>query len=175
VLSRRWSEDTKVGRHPGGRRGADLAIVRDTLGACLNCDDQPLSARPAGEVQRRLPRALKVDRSTGGWDVLGLTIPLDNLKPDNPIIRNVGFASGRLPSVPANRVLIKNCSIVGVDYGTEMDGPPALRARLTEVFSWCTERRLKPHISRRLPLDDAGAALRLLAARAAHGKIALEM
>jgi NADPH2:quinone reductase len=87
----------------------------------------------------------------------------------------VGFAGGRIPSVPANRILIKNCSIVGVDYGTEMDGPPALRARLTEVFSWFAQGRLKPHISARLSLNEAGAALRLLAARAAHGKIALEM
>jgi NADPH:quinone reductase len=87
----------------------------------------------------------------------------------------VGFAGGRIPSVPANRILIKNCSIVGVDYGTEMDGPPALRTRLTEVFSWYAQGRLKPHISARLPLNEAGAALRLLAARAAHGKIALEM
>jgi NADPH2:quinone reductase len=87
----------------------------------------------------------------------------------------VGFAGGRIPSVPANRILIRNCSIVGVDFGTEMDGRPWLRERLVELFSWFVQGRLKPHISARLPLNEAGAALRLLAARAAHGKIALEM
>jgi NADPH2:quinone reductase len=62
-----------------------------------------------------------------------------------------------------------------VDYGTEMDGPPALRARLTEVLSWFAQGRLKPHISARLPLNEAGSALRQLADRAAYGKIALAM
>lgn len=87
----------------------------------------------------------------------------------------VGFASGRIPSVPANLILIKNCSIVGVDFGIEMDGRPALRERLSELFSWHAQGRLKPHISARLPLEEAGTALRRLADRATEGKIALEM
>jgi NADPH2:quinone reductase len=87
----------------------------------------------------------------------------------------VGFASGRIPSVPTNLVLIKNCSIVGVDFGIEMDGGPALRERLSEIFSWFLEGRFKPHISMRLPLEEAGAALRRLADRATQGRIALEM
>ncbi len=87
----------------------------------------------------------------------------------------VGFASGRIPSVPANRILIKNCSIVGVDFGIEMDGHPALRERLSELVSWYVQGRLEPHISARLPLEEAGTALRRLSDRATEGKIALEM
>jgi len=87
----------------------------------------------------------------------------------------VGFTSGRIPSVPANLILIKNCSIIGVDFGIEMDGRPGLRERLAELFSWFAQGRLKPHISARLPLNEAGAALRELADRAARGKIALAM
>jgi NADPH2:quinone reductase len=87
----------------------------------------------------------------------------------------VGFAGGRIPSVPTDLVLIKNCSIVGVDFGIEMDAGPALRERPAEIFSWFLEGRLKPHIPMRLPLEEAGAALRRLANRATQGRIALEM
>jgi hypothetical protein len=49
-------------RHSHGthalRRGADLATVRDTLGHASIATTSPLSARPAGEVQWRLPRTL---------------------------------------------------------------------------------------------------------------------
>jgi hypothetical protein len=54
--SRRTSCATRMARTPcaGGRSG-DRARH---LGACVDRNDQPLSARPAREVQRRLPRAL---------------------------------------------------------------------------------------------------------------------
>jgi NADPH:quinone reductase len=87
----------------------------------------------------------------------------------------VGFASGRIPSVPTNLILIKNCSIIGVDFGIEMDGCWPLGERLTELFSWYVQGRLKPYIFARLPLEEAGSALRRLADRTAEGKIALEM
>ena len=86
----------------------------------------------------------------------------------------VGFASGDIPKVAVNLALLKGCAIVGVFWG-------AFRLRETEednrnfdrLFAWYEEERLKPHISRRYPLEQAAAALDALKRREVVGKVVL--
>lgn len=88
----------------------------------------------------------------------------------------VGFASGRIPAAPANLVLLKNFSLIGVDWGAETDRDPASTCRdLSELFSWAAQGRLKPHVSAIFELEQAGAALRRVMDRRATGKVALRM
>lgn len=88
----------------------------------------------------------------------------------------VGFASGRIPAAPANLVLLKNFSLVGVDLGAESDRDPSSTGRdLAELFSWAAQGRLKPHVSATFELEQAGAALREVVDRRATGKLALRM
>ncbi len=42
----------------------------------------------------------------------------------------IGFASGRIPEMPANRALLKNCSAVGVFWGAYSQRNPAVLQRL---------------------------------------------
>lgn len=86
----------------------------------------------------------------------------------------VGFASGEIPRMPLNLVLLKNCAVTGVFYGefTRRE-PEANHAMLTRLFAWVAAGRLRPVLSLSLPLERAAEALDSLAARRATGKLVL--
>jgi NADPH:quinone reductase len=86
----------------------------------------------------------------------------------------IGFASGRIPTAPANLVLVKNYSVVGVVFGAHIEKfPDSVRPRIKELLRWYTDGSLKPHISRTIPLDQAAVALNEIAERNVRGKIVL--
>jgi NADPH2:quinone reductase len=87
----------------------------------------------------------------------------------------VGFADGAIPQIPANLLLIKGTSAVGVFWGEfARREPQANQAMLMELFGWLAQGRLKPHVSRRYRLADAPRALEALLARTAVGKLVVE-
>ena len=86
----------------------------------------------------------------------------------------VGFAGGAIPSVRANLVLLKGCQVVGVFWGAFVRrDPEANRANFDQLFAWFEAGRLRPLVSRTLPLERASEALRLLQRREVVGKIVL--
>jgi NADPH2:quinone reductase len=86
----------------------------------------------------------------------------------------VGFASGDIPKIPLNLVLLKGCSIVGVFWGEFQRREPD---RFTEIIGqlgrWYQSGKLKPYVSETLPLDRAAEALTLMGARKVTGKLVL--
>jgi len=88
----------------------------------------------------------------------------------------IGFASGRIQSVPANLILVKNISITGVVWGAQSERDPALVSRhLAELLRWWEAGRLKPLVSKTFPLAEAGAAMQALLSRRHSGRIVLEV
>ena len=86
----------------------------------------------------------------------------------------IGFASGTIPKVPANLPLLKGCAVVGVFWGEfRLRDVAADNANFDQLFVWYAEGKLRPLISHQLPLEEAPAALKMLAAREAKGKIIL--
>jgi NADPH2:quinone reductase len=86
----------------------------------------------------------------------------------------VGFADGTIPQIPANLLLIKGASAVGVFWGDfARREPQANQTMLAELFSWLVQGRLKPHISHRYPLAETPRALEALLARRAVGKLVI--
>jgi NADPH2:quinone reductase len=86
----------------------------------------------------------------------------------------VGFASGAIPSIPANLVLLKSCQLVGVFWGAFAAREPARnRAHLDRVFGWMAAGQLRPHVDAVLPFAEAASALERLARREVRGKLAL--
>ena len=86
----------------------------------------------------------------------------------------VGFASGAIPKLPANLVLLKSCQIVGVFWGAFAARDPAKnRAHAERVLGWLAEGKVRPHLDAVLPFDRAGEALEKLARREVKGKIVL--
>src|SRR5262249_20932452 len=86
----------------------------------------------------------------------------------------VGFAAGDIPKLPLNLVLLKSCDVRGVFWGawTERD-PQGNRANIADLVRWCAEGKLSVHVHATYPLEQAAAALRLLADRKAMGKVIL--
>ena len=87
----------------------------------------------------------------------------------------IGFAGGRIQSVPANLILVKNISIVGVVWGAQGERDPALVSRyLADLFGWWEGGRLRPVVSKIFPLAEAGTAMQALLSRRYPGRIVLE-
>jgi NADPH2:quinone reductase len=88
----------------------------------------------------------------------------------------IGFAGGRIQQVPANLVLVKNISVIGVVWGAQAERDPVLVSRnLAELLDWWELGRLQPHVARTFPLAEAGTAMNALLSRDYAGKIVLEI
>ncbi len=86
----------------------------------------------------------------------------------------IGFASGSTPQIPANLLLVKNCSAIGLYWGSyRRQAPQLVSESFRALFSWFEEGKLKPLVSQQFPLDRAAEALTLLANRRATGKLVL--
>jgi NADPH2:quinone reductase len=86
----------------------------------------------------------------------------------------IGFASGEIPKIPLNLVLLKGCQIVGVFWGSfAMRDPARNRAHAETIFRWVAEQKLRPAIDATLPFTQAGEALARLERRAVKGKLVL--
>lgn len=84
----------------------------------------------------------------------------------------IGFASGQLPDIRPNHMLVKNITLIGLNWGGYLDfNAEVLRSSLSDLMRWFNEGRLTPSISHSLPLDQAAEALALLRDRKAMGKI----
>jgi NADPH:quinone reductase len=86
----------------------------------------------------------------------------------------VGFASGRIPSIAANRVLLKNISVVGVYWGGHVKmHPEYMAAAQRELSALWLQKKISPEVSNRWPLAELPAAMRALAERKVLGKAVL--
>jgi NADPH2:quinone reductase len=86
----------------------------------------------------------------------------------------VGFASGDIPTVPLNQVLLRNRSIIGIDWGIwAMTHPAEQRALLDDLLDMVAAGTLDPVRPAEYPLEDVAGALEDLLGRRAVGKIAL--
>jgi NADPH2:quinone reductase len=86
----------------------------------------------------------------------------------------IGFASGEIPKIPLNLVLLKGCQIVGVFWGMFMMREPAANhAHADQLFAWIADGKLRPAIDAVLPFASAGDALGRLARREVKGKLVL--
>jgi len=86
----------------------------------------------------------------------------------------IGFASGEVPQIPANHLLVKNLSILGVYWGGYMKfRPEVITDSLKTMLGWYEQGKLKPHISHVLPLEQAAEGLELLRSRQSTGKVVI--
>ncbi|KIU45360.1 MULTISPECIES: NADPH:quinone oxidoreductase family protein [Bradyrhizobium] len=159
----------------GGAR--KVAVVKD-YGA-----DHAIDYRDGGFRDRVLDitggRGVDVVFDPVGGDVfdesLRCVAPLGRLLP-------IGFASGRIPEIPANLVLVKNLTVIGLYWGFYMawgksKADAALRARVgvlfDELFSLFEAGKLRAPVDRSLPLAQFADALRRVEGREVIGKIVL--
>src|SRR5215218_9718332 len=86
----------------------------------------------------------------------------------------VGFTSGRIPEAPANHLLVKNYSVVGLHWGLYRKHDPAVFGMVHEELTRLYEDgHIDPLVSQTLPLTEAPQALKALADRNTVGKVVL--
>ena len=87
----------------------------------------------------------------------------------------IGFASGGVPSYPANHVLVKNYSVVGLHWGAyaQHGGRPVIEAAHADLLRLYREGSILPPVSEVVDLDGIPAALAALEARQVSGRLVL--
>jgi NADPH2:quinone reductase len=86
----------------------------------------------------------------------------------------VGFTSGRIPDAPANHLLVKNYSVVGLHWGLYRKYEPSVFTETHERLVELVEQgKVDPLVGEVLPLDQAPQALLRLASRDTVGKVVL--
>jgi len=150
-------------------RGADKLRAAEAAGAhiCLDSDTTDLR------------QAL---RDLGGADVIYdaigepmATPALRALRPEGRFLA-IGFAGGQVPQIPANILLVKNLTVIGLYWGGYLNfAPHALTGSLRTLFDWFDKGRIAPHISHTLPLDRVSEGFDLLRTRKSTGKIVITL
>lgn len=88
---------------------------------------------------------------------------------------SVGFASGGIPRIPLNLVLLKGLSVRGFEYaGFTANRPSEAKANLDELFDLYRQGKVSPHISARFPPDRSAQALAAVAGRRSTGKVVVD-
>ncbi len=160
----------EIGKLMGARviasaRGADKLAIAKAAGADHLIDAETDDLRAAC-------------RALGGVDVVydpvggaQFTAAFRACRPEARIL-SIGFASGEVPQIPANHLLVKNISVMGLYWGGYLAfRPEVVTGSLATLLDWHRDGRIAPHVSHTFPLDQAADALALLQARKSTGKV----
>lgn len=118
------------------------------------------------------------------FDPVGGDVFDESLRCVAPLARLIpmGFASGRSPEIPANIVLVKNLTVIGLYWGfymawgkTKADPPlrTSVRKMFGELFDLYEFGKLRAPVDRSIPLSQFAEGLRRVQNREAIGKIVL--
>lgn len=154
-----------------GARVVAAASSAEKLAHCRGAD--VLVDYGDGDLRGRLKAAVP-----GGLDVVldpvGGTLSepaLRALRPGGRFV-TLGYASGTIPSIPLNLVLLKQISVLGFDLRAFSAGDPkAAEHARRDLLQLLADGRLHPVVSRTFPLAQAVDALRHVADRQAIGKV----
>jgi NADPH2:quinone reductase len=88
----------------------------------------------------------------------------------------IGFASGIIPSVRVNRLLLRNIDLIGVAWGPTVRAEPGFAAKQwAELMALHAGGHIAPVLGSSYDLADAAQALRELEAGRATGKLTLRV
>lgn len=147
-------------------RGEDKLAVAKAAGADHLID--------ASEDLRE--RVLELGGADVVYDAIGGDVFKAAFRATNPEGRllPIGFAGGEVPQIPANHLLVKNLTVIGVYIGGYLRfRPEVVRNSFETLFRWYSEGRIKPHISHVLPLEQVAEGMRLLKERKSTGKVVI--
>lgn len=95
------------------------------------------------------------------------------IAPDGRILV-IGFASGTVPQIPANHLLVKNVTVIGYWWGAYRKiNPMLVRDSMAAALDLWAQGKLRPHVSQVLNLSQAADAIGLLKSRTSTGKVVL--
>ncbi len=153
--------------------------------ACARGDDKLEVAKQAGAdhlIDAATEDIREVCKSLGGVDVVYDPVGGNQFKaafracrPEARILC-IGFASGEVPQIPANHLLVKNLSVMGLYWGGYLNfRPKVVTDSLAVLLDWYSKGLIRPHVSHILPLEKAAGALDLLRTRKSTGKVVVTL
>lgn len=148
-------------------RGAEKLAIAEAAGAKHLIDD--------GEDIRARLKAL--GQADVVYDAVGGEAFRAAFRAANPggRILPIGFASGDVPQIPANHLLVKNLTVIGFYIGGYLKRfPEVIQDSMAQLVRWYEDGKLKPHIGAVFPLDQAEQGLALLKARKSSGKVIIK-
>jgi NADPH2:quinone reductase len=87
----------------------------------------------------------------------------------------IGFASGEIPAIKANRILLKNIAVTGLHWSAYAEKDPDRVADcFRALFQLHARGQIAPVIYRRYKLEELPTALAALANRETYGKVIIE-
>jgi NADPH2:quinone reductase len=169
----------------GGLGGAfvQIAAALDaTVSGVAGSDERRALAAAAGAGTVYGPDEwLGAVRDSGGADVIVDPVggdvfdrSLRCLAPEGRLL-TVGFTSGTIPSAPANCLLLRNASVVGVGLIELLRSDRGLFARTAQRLAGLVDAGLRPMPAAVHPLADAGAAFRAIEDRTVMGKAVIQV
>lgn len=88
----------------------------------------------------------------------------------------VGFASGEIPSVKVNYLLLKNLSVIGLHWGDYLRQEPQWVRRVqNDLYALYGQKKIRPQIMAVYRLEDFREALEAIKAGRVQGKVLLTM
>lgn len=88
----------------------------------------------------------------------------------------IGFASGDRPKLPANKLLLRGASLIGVRAGEQMRRNPALEPLMRQsLTTWLVSGQGRPLVSEIHPFNRAARAISRLGQRQVVGKLVLRI
>lgn len=161
--------------HLMGANVVAIARGQDKLDVAKRAGADHLIDAEAPDIREQL-------KALGGSDVVYDAVGGDlfraafrAMKPEGRILA-IGHASGDVPQIPANHLLVKNIDVLGFYWGGYLKFRPEVVTRsLATLFDWAAQGRIKPHVSHTLPFESALEGLDLLKQRASTGKVVITL
>ncbi|MGH1416563.1 MAG: NADPH:quinone oxidoreductase family protein [Pelagimonas sp.] len=158
-----------------GARVVACARGADKLQAAKNAGADHLIDASTQDIRAEM-------KALGGADVVydpvggdQFTAAFRSCNPEARIL-TIGFASGDVPQIKANHLLVKNISVLGLYWGGYLSfRPEVLTNSLSQLMAWHSEGKIKPHVSNVLPLEETATGLELLRSRKSTGKVVIQI
>lgn len=88
----------------------------------------------------------------------------------------IGFASGTIPKLPANLLLLKSAFATGLYWGSYAQRDPAVfQDSIKSVAQLLAKGQIKPHVSKVFPLEQVNEAFNFVLERKSTGKVLLQL
>ncbi|XP_015725307.1 quinone oxidoreductase-like protein 2 isoform X2 [Coturnix japonica] len=88
----------------------------------------------------------------------------------------MGFAGGKIPSIPANLLLLKNVSAMGVYWGRyQQEDFPLFSSAMSSLLQYCQEGKIHPRIGAVFKLEEVNEAFNHVLQRKSTGKVIISM
>ncbi|MFY0611561.1 MAG: NADPH:quinone oxidoreductase family protein [Hyphomicrobiaceae bacterium] len=173
----------EIGRALGARVIATAGGPEKTATARAHGADHAIDSRD-GDIREAVLELTDGHGVDVVFDPVGGEIFDQSLRCVAPLARLIpmGFASGQIPQIPANLILVKNLTVIGLYWGYYMawgktKAGPALRAEVRtlfdELFVLFEQGALHCTIDSALPLAEFALGLRRVSGRSVIGKVVL--